>query len=55
MNWTLIGLIVLAVAVIAAPLATLRATSYLKTRRNARRAAPAQDDDEDPDRPTGFW
>lgn len=55
MNWTLIGLIVLAIAVIAAPLATLRATSYLKTRRDAQHTPPVQDNDDDPDRPTGFW
>ena len=55
MNWPLIGVIVLAVFVIAAPFATLRSISYIKARRDAMRAKPLPDDDDDPDKPTGFW
>lgn len=55
MNWTLIGVIVLAVFVIAAPFATLRSISYIKARREAMHAKPLPDDDDDPDKPTGFW
>jgi hypothetical protein len=55
MNWTLLGLIVLAIFVIAAPFATLRSISWLQARRDAARARPLQDEEDDPDKPTGFW
>lgn len=55
MNWTLIGVIVLAVSLIAAPFAALRSISYIKARRDAMRAKPLPDDEDDPDKPTGFW
>lgn len=56
MNWTLIGIIVLAVALIVAPFAALRSVSYIKARREAARARSLPpDDDNDPDKPTGFW
>ncbi len=55
MSWSVLGLIVLAVAVIAAPFAALRSLSYMQARRSAARAKPVQNDEEDPDKPTGFW
>lgn len=54
MNWTLIGLILLAICMIVAPFAALRSISYMRARRNARPPAAIEDDD-DPDKPTGFW
>ncbi len=56
MNWTLIGMIVLIVALIVSPFAALRSVSWIQARREAARAKPLPPDDEnDPDKPTGFW
>lgn len=56
MNGTLIGIIILVIVLIVGPFATLRAVSRYQQRRRAPPAAkPAQDDGDDPDKPTGFW
>ncbi|HEY1077973.1 MAG TPA: hypothetical protein VGE51_14875 [Fontimonas sp.] len=55
MNWTLLGIIVMIFFIVAAPFVALRSVSYLQARREAMRAKPLPDDDEDPDKPTGFW
>ena len=55
MSWTALGLIVLAVSVIAAPFVALRSISYMQARREAMRARVLPDDDDDPDKPSGFW
>ncbi|ROH90926.1 hypothetical protein ED208_08080 [Stagnimonas aquatica] len=65
MNATLIWVLVLVVALIVGPFATLRAVSHCRSRRPngappvakpASAAEPKTDADaEDPDRPSGFW
>ena len=57
MNGTLIGIIILVVALIVGPFATLRAVSYYRIkRRPTSPPAPRQaDDEDDPDPPSGFW
>lgn len=55
MNWTLLGVIVLAVLVIVAPLITLRVISRRQVRRETVHVKPLADDDDDPDKPSGFW
>ncbi|WP_154662460.1 hypothetical protein [Solimonas flava] len=52
---TIIGVIVLVVALIVGPFATLRAISYYRDQRKPPPAAPTRDDEDDPDRPSGFW
>lgn len=55
MNWTLLGIIALVVVLIAGPFATLRAVSSYKQRRLKKLPPPLPDDDNDPDKPSGFW
>lgn len=55
MNATLIGVIALVVVLIVGPFATLRAVSSYKQRRLKAAPRPLPDDDNDPDKPTGFW
>ena len=56
MNGTLIGIIILVVALIVGPFATLRAVSYYRIkRRPGLPTAPKADDEDDPDKPSGFW
>lgn len=54
---TIIGVIVLVVALIVGPFATLRAISYYRDQRKppSPPPAPKRDDEDDPDRPSGFW
>lgn len=54
MNGTLIGILVLVVVLIVGPFATLRAVSHYRQRRLPP-PKPATDDENDPDKPTGFW
>lgn len=55
MNWTLIGILALVVVLIVGPFATLRAVSYYRTRRAPKPRQVVDDDENDPDKPTGFW
>ncbi|MGH8445524.1 MAG: hypothetical protein ACREVL_09655 [Solimonas sp.] len=55
MNGTIIGVIILVVALIVGPFATLRAVSYYRERRKAPPVAPKAEDEDDPDKPSGFW
>jgi hypothetical protein len=57
MNGMIIGVIVLVVVLIVGPFATLRAVSYYRDkRRPSSPAAPVRTDDEDDeDKPSGFW
>jgi hypothetical protein len=55
MNWTLVGLIVLAVFMIAAPFVALRTISSVRARRGAIRARPPRNEKDDTDKHTGFW
>lgn len=52
---TVIGVVVLVVALIVGPFATLRAVSRYRDRRKPPPAAPKRDYEDDPDRPSGFW
>ncbi|WP_020647886.1 hypothetical protein [Solimonas variicoloris] len=52
---TVIGVVVLVVALIVGPFATLRAVSRYRDRRKPPPAATKRDDEDDPDRPSGFW
>lgn len=54
MNATVIWVVALVVVLIVGPFATLRAVSHYKARRLAK---PKNNppDDEDPEKPTGFW
>lgn len=63
MNATLVWVLVLVVALIVGPFATLRAVSHLRSRRQngappastpPPAAAPGQEP-EDPDKPSGYW
>lgn len=57
MNSTIIGIIILVVVLIVGPFATLRAVSHYRARRTpppTSRQNTANDED-DPDKPTGFW
>jgi len=57
MNSTIIGVIALVVVLIVGPFATLRAVSHYRARRTppaAPRPTQANDED-DPDKPSGFW
>ena len=55
MNTTVIWVLILVVALIVGPFATLRAVSHYKTRKATRAAPPKPDDEDDPDKPKGFW
>ncbi|WP_157622947.1 hypothetical protein [Solimonas soli] len=58
MNGTIIGVIILVIALIVGPFATLRAVSYYRGRRSGRPATPSAarpDAEDDPDKPSGFW
>lgn len=63
MNATLVWVLVLVVALIVGPFATLRAVSHFRSRQNGAApaakptAAEAKTDEpaEDPERPSGFW
>ena len=64
MNATLVWVLVLVVALIVGPFATLRAVSHFRSRRQngavpvAKPTAAEDKTDEtaeDPDRPSGFW
>lgn len=51
MNGTLIGVLILVVALIVGPFATLRAVSHYRARRVNTKAP----DDEDPDDKSSYW
>lgn len=53
-NVTAIWVLALVVVLIVGPFATLRAVSHYKARRLAK-PKDNKTDDEDPDKPTGFW
>jgi hypothetical protein len=57
MNGMIIGVIVLVVVLIVGPFATLRAVSYYRDkRRPPSPVTPAKaDDEDDADKPSGFW
>lgn len=55
MNGTLIGVIILVIALIVGPFATLRAVSYYRIKRRPPTQTAARDDEDDPDKPSGFW
>lgn len=57
MNGTIIGIVILVVVLIVGPFATLRAVSYVRSRR-AGAAAPARaaaEDQDEADEKSGFW
>lgn len=56
MNGTLIGILILVVALIVGPFATLRAVSYYRDRRSGTAAKkPDAADDENPDDKSSYW
>jgi len=56
MNATLIGILILVVALIVGPFAALRAVSYYRGRRSGTAAKkPAPADDENPDDKSSYW
>lgn len=55
MNWTLFAMIVLIVSLVVAPLIALRMNNQFDASRFIPRRRSAQDDEEDPDKPTGLW
>ncbi len=60
MNGTLIGILILVVALIVGPFATLRAVSHYRARRANTKArdekqAPKAPDDEDPNDKGSYW
>jgi len=54
MNITVIWVLALVVVLIVSPFAALRAVSHYKARRLAK-PKDVKADDEDPNKPTGFW
>lgn len=54
MDATVWWVLALVVALIAGPFAALRAVSHLRMRRPPR-PPPKDEDESDPDKPTGFW
>ena len=56
MTATVVWVLVLVVALIVGPFATLRAVSHYKARRQATTRKPEDDDGpDDPEKPRGFW
>lgn len=56
MSTTVILVLVLVVALIVGPFATLRAVSHYKARKQSAAKKPAEaDEPDDPDKPKGFW
>lgn len=54
MSSTVILVLVLVVALIVGPFAALRAVSHFKARKALKKPAEPADED-DPDKPKGFW
>jgi hypothetical protein len=57
MDMTLVGIIVLVLALLLGPFAALRAVSHFRRRANSRQSssAPPLAADKDADKPSGYW